>query len=133
MGARGHVVIAVLVGLLIPLSSRMAGTGSLAYTMFSRSETYRLQVVTSDLAGRSSPLAPTAISASIGGSTGDLLAGTEQWRHAPYGALLRRHLSEVAGLACGLRPDAVKATATLERIATPGSAIEVTETSRRCR
>ena len=111
---RGHAVLAVIVAVMLPLASRRWGTGEATFTMFSGSATYRLRFALTDGDGRSQRVSPTGVAARVGGTAGDLLAGTEQWRHAPSGPLLRRRLGEVAALACRGRPGARRAEAVLE-------------------
>jgi hypothetical protein len=108
------------------------GNGSLAFTMFSRSETYRLGVVTTDAAGTARRVAPTALAAAVGGTPGDILAGTEQWRHGPFGGLLAEHLGEVARFACRLGAGTTRADVTLERRQTLDASVEAMTASARC-
>jgi hypothetical protein len=133
MGPRAHTVLAVLVALVLPLASRTFDTGNLAFTMFSRSETYRLRVTTVNVFGQSTRVAPTEIAAAVRGNTGDILAGTERWRHGPFGPLLCRHLGEVARFACAVRGDTVRASVVLERRPTLDSAVQTTEAGVLCR
>jgi hypothetical protein len=133
MGPRAHAVLATLVALVLPLASRTFDTGSLAFTMFSRSETYRLQITTVNESGQSTRVAPTEIAAVVGGNTGDILAGTEQWRHGPFGPLLRRHLGEVARFACAVHGHDVRASVVLERRPTLDSPVQTTEAGVLCR
>jgi hypothetical protein len=133
MGPRAHTVLLVLVALVLPLASRIFDTGNLAFTMFSRSETYRLRITTVSVTGQPTRLAPTEIAAAVGGNTGDILAGTEQWRHGPFGPLLRRHLGEVARFACGVRGANLRASVVLEQRPTLDSTIQTTEAGALCR
>jgi hypothetical protein len=133
MGPRAHTVLAVLVALVLPLASRTFDTGNLAFTMFSRSETYRLRITTMSVARQPRRLAPTEIAVAVGGNTGDILAGTEQWRHGPFGPLLRRHLGEVARFACAVHGDDVRASVVLEQRPTLDSPIQATEAGVLCR
>lgn len=111
---RAHAVLAVVVTLGLPLGSRLWGHGDLTFSMFSWSASYRLRFATTDAAGRSQPLAPTAVAAAVRGSIGDILAGTERFRHGPFGSLLRRRLHEVARLGCKARPGAARVLVTLD-------------------
>jgi len=127
-----RLALAVVVAVLLPLTSRLFGNGSLAFTMFSRSETYRLHVVTADAAGTARRVAPTALAAAVGGTPGDILAGTEQWRHGPFAVLLADHLGEVARFACQLGPGTARADVTLERRQTLDAPVEAVAASARC-
>jgi hypothetical protein len=111
---RGHLALALVVALGLPLASRLWGNGELTFSMFSGSGSYRLRFETVDAGGRARPLAPTAVAAAVRGSVGDMLAGTERFRHGPFGSLLRRRLGEVARFACAARPGAVRARAMLD-------------------
>ena len=129
---RPHLALAVVVAVLVPLGSRLFGNGSLAFTMFSRSETYRLGVVTTDAAGTARRVAPTALAAAVGGTPGDILAGTEHWRHGPFAGLLAEHLGEVARFACRLGAGTTRADVTLERRQTLDASVEAMTASARC-
>jgi hypothetical protein len=129
---RLRLVLAVVVAVLVPSASRVFGNGSLAFTMFSRSETYRLRVTTTDARGTARRVAPTAVAAAIGGTPGDILAGTEQWRHGPFGSLLADHLGEVARFACRLGAESARAEVVLERRQTLDAPVELVTASARC-
>jgi hypothetical protein len=129
---RFHLGLAVVVAVLLPVGSRLFGSGSLAFTMFSRSETYRLRVTTMDAAGSARRVAPTALAAAVGGTPGDIVAGTEQWRHGPFGTLLAGHLDEVARFACRLGAGTAHADVVLERRRTLDAPVEMVAASARC-
>jgi len=129
---RLRLVLAVVVAVLVPLASRVFGNGSLAFTMFSRSETYRVRVTTTDARGTARRVAPTAVAAAIGGTPGDILAGTEQWRHGPFGSLLADHLGEVARIACRLGAESARADVVIERRRTLDAPVELVTASARC-
>ncbi len=133
MGPRAHTILAVLVAIVLPSASRAFDTGNLAFTMFSRSETYRLRIITVGVTGQTIRLAPTEIAAAVGGNTGDILAGTEQWRHGPFGSLLHRHLREIARFACAVRGGSVRASVALDRRPTLDASIQTTEAGVLCR
>jgi len=127
-----RLLVAVVVAVLLPTASRVFGNGSLAFTMFSRSETYRLRVTTTGARGTARRVAPTALAAAIGGTPGDILAGTEQWRHGPFGSLLADHLGEVARYACRLGAESERAEIVLERRQTLDAPVELVTASARC-
>ncbi len=129
---RFHLALAVVVAVLLPLTSRLYGSGSFAFTMFSRSETYRLRVTTIDAAGTSRRVAPTALAAAVGGTPGDILAGTEQWRHGPFGTLLADHLDGIARFACRLDAGAAHTDVVLERRKTLDAPVELVAARARC-
>jgi hypothetical protein len=120
------------VAVLVPLASRVFGNGSLAFSMFSRSETYRLRVTTTNAAGTARRVAPTALAVAVGGTPGDIIAGTEQWRHGPFGALLGDHLDEFARFACRLGAGTARADVVLERRKTLDAPVELIAASATC-
>lgn len=75
-----HVTLGIALIVILPALSWWRGAGALAFTMFSRSGSYRLPVVTTDERGHEHRVPPTAVAARVGGSIGDLLAGSEDWR-----------------------------------------------------
>src|SRR5450755_2055729 len=88
--ARWHGLLGVVVIVALPVFSRGSGLGGFAFTMFSGSASYRLRVDTVDESGTERRVAATAIAARAGGTVGDVLAGSETWRFAPFGPLVRR-------------------------------------------
>jgi hypothetical protein len=125
----------LLVGILVvglPFASWWTGTGGLAFTMFSGSGSYRLRVVISDESGADRPVAATAVAARAGGTIGDVLAGSEAWRFAPFGALVRRRLDQVAALACTTSSQSHVARVTLDERRTLDSPVRTTAVTRPC-
>ncbi len=106
MGRTGHVLIGFVVVFALPIASRVVGRGGVAFTMYSRSASYRLRLTTGSDGGPARPLAPTELGVFIGGSAAEVLAGTEQFRHGPFDAFLRGRLDDIARRACRLRPEA---------------------------
>jgi hypothetical protein len=127
-GARVHLVVGVIAILLLPLVSWLDGSGQLAWTMFSRTGRYRLQLVAD---GR--VLNPTEIAAAAGpGPTSWALAGADHFQHQDVTrATLRRHLSDVALLACRLRPGTTL-IARLDELPRTDAEIETTEVTVQC-
>ena len=114
LAARLHLVIGIVAIIALPAVSLATRTGGLAFTMFSGSGSYRLRVVMIDDEGRERRVPPTAIAAHARGSIGDALAGSEDWRFAPFGSLVRRRLDYVAALACETMPQSRQARVTLD-------------------
>ena len=96
IAARVHLLIGVLAIIGVPLASTLTRAGGLAFTMFSGSGSYRLRIVALDESGGARRISPTAVAAHARGSIGDVLAGSEDWRFAPSGSLIRRRLEQVA-------------------------------------
>ena len=109
-----HLALGITLILILPALSWWRGTGGLAFTMFSRSGSYRLRVVTTDAGGNEQRVPPTAVAARAGGSIGDLLAGSEEWRFAPFGPLLHRRIDQIATLSCTARPGSARARVIIE-------------------
>lgn len=130
---RLHLVLGVALILILPALSWWRGTGAFAFTMFSRSGSYRLRIVTIDGAGNERRVPPTAVAAWAGGSVGDLLAGSEDWRFAPFGPLLRRRIDQVAELSCAARADSMRARVILEERRTLDTPIRVSQAIVNCR
>ena len=125
---RAHLAVGVVVVLLIPLASWLDGSGQLAWTMFSRTGEYRLE-----LTANGKPVNPTEVAAfAAPGPTSSALAGADHFRHHDVArATLRRHLSDVAHLACKLRPGTTINARLYERMRTDATT-ETTEVTVQC-
>lgn len=102
--------------------------------MFSRTGQYRLTAHAIDPTGARRPLVTTAIAAAAGPRAGPYLVGADRWRmHDVARITLRRHLEEVAAIACGVAPrDAAAVEVRLEERASLDAPIDAHVTSRRC-
>jgi hypothetical protein len=129
---RVHLLVGILVVVGLPFASWWSGTGGLAFTMFSGSGSYRLRVVISDESGAERPIAATGVAARARGTIGDVLAGSEAWRFAPFGALVRRRLDQVAALACTASSQSRGARVTLYERRTLDSPVRTTTVTRSC-
>src|SRR5438477_12954088 len=96
---RLHAAVALFACVVLPAGSR-TGAGLFAWTMYSRSAGFRLEVRARDGAGGVRSVAPTELAAASGGPAVAFLAGAEAFRHHPGAAILAAHLDDVAGLAC---------------------------------
>jgi hypothetical protein len=101
---RLHVFAGLLVAVIIPAASRLAGSGRLAWTMYSKTQPYRLRLAGTTVQGAVKQIPATSVAALARGHAGVYLAGAEQWRPIAAGPLLRDHLTEIASLACRLEP-----------------------------
>jgi hypothetical protein len=128
-GRRLHLIAGVIAIAVVPLASWLDGSGQLAWTMFSRTGQYRL-VLRADGA----TINPTALAAAAApGATSLALAGADHFRHHDvWRATLRRHLADVAELACRLRPDAATIVARLEERMRTTDAVSASEVTVRC-
>jgi hypothetical protein len=132
MELRAHLLLGVFVVVGLPFASWWSGVGGLAFTMFSRSGSFRLHVVAVDQSGAERPIAATAVAARAGGTIGDVLAGSEAWRFAPFGSLIRRRLDQIAAIACATSAQARSARVTLDERRTLDSPIRTTMATRSC-
>lgn len=98
-----HTALGVLIAVALPASSWLDGSGRFAWTMFSKSESYRLEIEVVDHAGARRALPPGALAMRAGPTARAYLSGTERFRHAPVASTIRRHLSEIGALACAER------------------------------
>ena len=130
--SRAHLLVGVLVVVALPLASWWAGSGGLAFTMFSGSGSYRLRAVISDESRADRPVAATAVAARAGGTIGDVLAGSETWRFAPFGPLIRGRLGQVAALACAASSQSRHARVTLDERRTLDAPVRTTVVTRPC-
>jgi hypothetical protein len=112
--ARIHFAAGFLACVAIPGLTVLDGSSWLAWTMYSKSATYRLTVSASDAGGNARLLAPTSLAAETSRELAAFLAGSERWRNAPVGPTLRRHLRDIAALGCRGEPRAARLRVVLE-------------------
>ncbi len=129
---RAHRALAVLVCVVIPGLSWRDGTGWLAWTMFSKSETFRLEISAQDADGARRYVAPTAVAQQMRGALRTMLAGAESWRHGPFGSALAGQLYGIAGVACRVS-GAREVRVVLERRRTLDAPVVRSEIGRQCR
>ncbi|HEX5059626.1 MAG TPA: hypothetical protein VFV99_09720 [Kofleriaceae bacterium] len=125
---RTHLVATIIVCVVLPLASWLDGSGQLAWTMFSRTGQFRLVIVADG-----TQMNPTEIAAAaMPGPTAIALAGSDQLKHHDVmRATARRHLDDIADLACRLRPGA-QLTVRLEERVRRSEPIRTSEVTRRC-
>ena len=126
--SRSHLAVGLVVIVLLPLASWLDGSGQLAWTMFSRTGRYRLELVADG-----APLNPTEVAALASpGPTSQALAGADHLLHHDVRrATLHRHLADVAALACRARPGATITARLHERVKSEAPD-ETTEVTVRC-
>jgi len=99
--SRLHAVIGLVAIVLLPAASWLDGSGQLAWTMFSRTGSFRLHVVAVDGAGRRRVIGPSDLAARASSLGRMRLAGSDHWRfHEVTRVTLRRHVTDLAQLAC---------------------------------
>ena len=127
-----HAALALGLFVALPAASWLDGSGQLAWTMFTRTGHYRLEILATEGDG-SRPVAPSALAAAAGPAPiARFLAGADHFRHHDVArASLRRHLDAVAALACRVSgADAVDVT--LEERATLDAPVEARHARARC-
>jgi hypothetical protein len=102
--AKLHLALAVLVAVVLPAGSLLAGNGVFAWTMFSKSETYRMAVSGRTDAGEIRTFDPRALAPYVDGNLRYFLPAPDTWRHEPVGLTFRTGLGKIAALACRLAP-----------------------------
>jgi hypothetical protein len=100
---RWQAAVAALVCLIVPGASWLNGSGFLAWTMFSGSRSYRLEIAALSADGSRYALAPSALGRYVGIEEAPYLIASDTWRMMPCRGLYYR-LTEVGRLACRLRP-----------------------------
>jgi hypothetical protein len=109
-----HAALAVLVALVLPGYSWLDGSGWLAWTMFSKSETYRLRVEVKDRDGRKILVNPSALAGGANTQVGLYLSGAEHFRQAPMSNAFAGNLRGLGKLACRVVPRAARAHVALD-------------------
>ena len=127
-----HFTLGIALIVILPALSWWRGAGAFAFTMFSRSGSYRLRIVTIDGAGNERRVPPTAVAAWAGGSVGDLLAGSEDWRFVPSGPLLVRRIDQIATLSCAARPGSARARVIIEERRTLDAPVRISQATVTC-
>jgi len=127
-----HRVVAALVAVVLPAYSWHDGSGWLAWRMFSKSETYRLTLRVTDVDGRVHVVNPTELARFTSGDTAAYLSGSEHFRHAPVGRLLRENLTVLGALGCRCVARATRSSITLELRKTLDAATEATTSDVSC-
>jgi hypothetical protein len=129
---RAQMVLGALLCVLLPAASWIDGSGSLAWTMFSKSETYRLHLDVTDPTGQHRVVNPTELGRFASVDLATFLSGSESWRHGPVSAGLARSLGGLAEIACRLPDRPLAVSLRLETRRGLDAPIEVREEGRRC-
>jgi hypothetical protein len=95
-----HVGAAVVACLLLPALSRAAGGGGLAWTMFSKSDSFRLTLVATDQDGGLHQLHPVELALFAEPALRFYLLGADRFHTWPVGPMLRTRLPALAAIAC---------------------------------
>lgn len=85
---------------LVPAGSWLDGSGSLAWTMYAHSASFRLRIVAIDEHEKRRSMAPSALAARAEQDVATALGGAEAFRHGRQGRQLGYYLPRLAELAC---------------------------------
>lgn len=94
----------MVIGLILPGGSLLIGNGVFAWTMFSKSETYRMRALGWADDGVARALDPRTLAPHVSPSIGYFLPAPDVWRHDPVGLTFRTGLGKIAEIACRLGP-----------------------------
>ena len=95
-----HRIASIIFCVVIPGASWLDGSGAMAWTMFSKSETYRVQVNIVDTAGQRHNINPTELAQISSRDLATWLSGAESWRRGPIGRGLTGNLAGLTRVAC---------------------------------
>lgn len=98
--ARLHAALALLIAVILPGASWLDGNGTLAWTMFSKSATYRLRASAIRKDGQPVVLQAAQVARVSDPWVSFYLQGSDDWRHAPVGRTLRQGLRGIAARVC---------------------------------
>ena len=127
-----HLIAAVSVCVLLPAFSYARGESGLAWTMFSRSDSFRLSVTAIDHSDRGHLLHPIELADGVDPALRTYLAGADRFRTWPVGPTFAARLPELARLGCrNGRYASVELT--LEQRATLDATVRVTRARATCR
>jgi hypothetical protein len=132
MGARTwllptlHAAIGVIVALVLPAWSWGGGNGTFAWTMFSKSETFRIGVLLTDRDGTRTRVPPAALAPHATPWVAHYLHRAGEWLHSPVGITFRTSLQGVAQLGCAL-PEVAEVVVTLQERRDLDAPIRATE------
>lgn len=127
-----HAAAAFICCLALPAYSKATGEGGLAWTMFSRSDGFRLELRAVDTSGAVHLLHPAELGSLAEPSLRFYLRGADRFHTWPVGLTFLSRLPSLAALACKLGP--YRSTElTLERRATLDGPVQVTHARAECR
>jgi hypothetical protein len=130
--AKLHLALALVVAIALPGGSLLLGNGVFAWTMFSKSDTYRMTVLGWTPGGAARSFDPRELAPHVNGVLAAFLPAPGAWRHDPVALTFRTGLGNIAALACRLGP--LEATeVTLEERADLDAAPKRSVARARCR
>jgi len=95
-----HLIVAVVVCVLLPAFSYARGEGGFSWTMFSRSDSFRLSVTAVDRAEQVHLLHPVELGDGVEPALRIYLRGADRFRSWPVGPTFAARLPALAGLGC---------------------------------
>ena len=126
-----HLIVAVAVCVVIPAFSYARGEGGFSWMMFSRSDSFRVDVTAVDHGGQVHLLHPIELADGVEPMLRFYLRGADRFRMWPVGATFAARLPELARLGCRSgRFGSV--TVTLEQRATLDAPVKVTRARVNC-
>ena len=127
-----HLIATVAACVLLPAFSYARGEGGFSWTMFSRSDSFRLDVTAVDHAGQTHLLHPVELSDGVEPVLRTYLRGADRFRPRPVGPTFAARLPELAKLGCrSERYTSVEVT--LEQRANLDAPIRMTRARAACR
>jgi len=95
-----HLAAALFACVLLPAYARARGQDGLAWTMFSKSDSFRLAVAATDRVGHVHLLHPAELSDHAEPALRNYLRGADRFRAWPMGPTFKARLPELATLGC---------------------------------
>jgi hypothetical protein len=127
-----HLAAGIVTCVVLPGYSHFAGAGGLAWTMFARSDSFRLTVVATDRAGHAHLLHPSELGHDAEPELRAHLLGAESFHTQPVGPTFRARLPALARLGCQIGTYST-VEVTLEERRDLDAAPEVTHARATCR
>jgi hypothetical protein len=127
-----HVAIGIVVAFVLPAASLLAGNDVFAWTMFSKSDTYRMTIVGTSVDGQTVAFDPRVLAPHVNRTLAYFLPAPGRWRHDPVGLTFRTGLGNVARLACHLG-ELTSTEVSLEERSDLDAPAKVTVARARCR
>ena len=125
-----HVAVGIFVAVVLPGSSWRDGNGTFAWTMFSKSETFRLGVLVT-IAGERQYVSPAVLAPWASPWVAYYLRASRDWLHSPVGITFRTSLPHIASLGCNLA-GATEVLVTLQERSDLDAPIRATEARWTC-
>jgi hypothetical protein len=95
-----HAAVGVALLFVLPAVSSVFGSGMFAWTMYSGSGEYRIDIRVRDERGVAHSVAPTGLAEASSRGAASVLVGADHFKRGPSLAALRAHLGDLAMLAC---------------------------------